>query len=50
MYAKQQAWQVQQMFICDNFRYKNSARTLKNIERLKNTFINRLTYKYGLHI
>ena len=33
-----------------NLRYKNSARTLINTERFKNTFINRLTYKYDLHM
>ena len=33
-----------------NLRYKNSARTLINTERFKNAFINRLTYKYDLHM
>ena len=33
-----------------NLRYKNSARTLINTKRFKDTFINRLTYKYDLHM
>ena len=32
-----------------NLRYKNSARTLINTKRFKDTFINRLTYKYNLY-
>ena len=33
-----------------NLRYKNSASTLINTKRFKDTFINRLTYKYDLHM
>ena len=33
-----------------NLRYKNNARTLINTKRFKDTFINRLTYKYDLHM
>ena len=33
-----------------NLRYKNSARTLINTKRLKDTFIHSLTYKYDLHM
>ena len=29
-----------------NLRYKNNARTLINTKRFKDTFLNRLTYKY----
>ena len=33
-----------------NLRYKNSACMLINTKRFKNTLINRLTYKYDLHM
>ena len=33
-----------------NLHYKNSARTLINTKHFKDTFINRLTYKYDLHM
>ena len=33
-----------------NLRYKNSVRTLINTKCFKDTFINRLTYKYDLHM
>ena len=33
-----------------NLHYKNSARMLINTKRFKDIFINRLTYKYDLHM
>ena len=33
-----------------NLRYKNSARTLINTKHFEDTFINRLIYKYDLHM
>ena len=43
--------QVPKVKVIDyNLRYKNSARTLINTKRFKDTFINRLTHKYDLHM